>query len=74
MLNHRLVPKHEILSSEEALEILTKYNITVNEMPQIKLNDPAIKDFKPSEGDIVKITRENPSTGKSFYYRVVVEG
>ena len=45
MLEHVLVPKHEILSPEEALEFLGEFGITVNEMPQILVSDPALKDI-----------------------------
>ena len=71
MLEHRLVPKHELLSESEADKVLEKYGITGDEMPKIERKDPAIKHLDANEGDIIKITRENKITGKSHYYRVV---
>ena len=74
MIENNLVPKHEILTPEEAEAILKKYNVTRLELPRIKLKDPAILHLKAGVGDIIRILRENPQTGKSYYYRVVIEG
>ena len=74
MIENNLVPKHELLSSEEAESILKRYNVTRVEMPKIRLKDPAIAHLKTGVGDLIKITRKNPVTGKSYYYRVVIEG
>ena len=73
--NNYLIPKHELLSPEEAERILAKYNVSRDEFPKIYLKDAAISIFnlKPNVGDIIKITRDNAVTGKSHYYRVVVE-
>ena len=69
-----LVPKHEVLNTEEAEKVLERYNATREELPKIRRSDPALKGLKPEVGDIVRITRDSPTAGKSFYYRVVVEG
>jgi DNA-directed RNA polymerase subunit H len=76
LLHNKLVPNHELLTTEETEQILEKYGVTRDEMPKIKLKDPAIMIFKldVKPGDIIKITRDNPITGTSYYYRVVVEG
>lgn len=68
---HILQPKHSKLSAKEVKELFLKYNITINQLPMIKLVDPALPpDSKV--GDIIKIERKTED-GKSFYYRVVVE-
>ena len=74
MIENNLVPKHEVLSLEEAEEILKKYNVTRLEFPKILLKDSAINDLKAKVGDIIKITRNNSKIGKSYYYRVIIEG
>ncbi|HHQ45268.1 MAG TPA: DNA-directed RNA polymerase subunit H [Candidatus Altiarchaeales archaeon] len=74
LLEHDLIPKHEILTPEGAEAVLKKYGVTRELMPQIKEKDPAIEEMKAKPGDIIKITRNNPVTGKSYYYRVVIEG
>ena len=67
-----LVPKHELLTAEEAEDILKKYGVTRAEMPKIREDDPAIKNLDAKRGDIIKISRINPKVGKTLYYRVVI--
>ena len=67
-----LVPKHEVLNAEEANRVLKSYGVTRDEMPKIKIDDPAIKDMKVKIGDIIKITRKSKTAGESIYYRVVI--
>ena len=73
MIEHNLVPKHELLSPEEAQIILEKYKVTREQMPMIQLTDPAIQHLEPKVGDIIKMTRKSKLIGTSLYYRVVVE-
>ncbi|MFH1404353.1 MAG: DNA-directed RNA polymerase subunit H [Candidatus Altiarchaeota archaeon] len=74
MIPNKLVPKHELLSDEEAEKVLEKYSITKLELPRIKLKDPALDGFGHKLGDVIRITRENAVTGTSYYYRVVIDG
>ena len=73
LLEHELLPVHELLSDENAAEVLKKYGIEDDQLPMIKKNDPALKVFniKPKKGDIIRIRRED-LTGKYDYYRVVI--
>jgi len=74
LLEHELIPKHELMSSEEAEEVLEKYDATRDQLPKIRRKDAAIKKLDAKVGDIIKITRESEHSGKSLYYRVVIEG
>ncbi len=71
--DHIYVPKHEIISKQEAEEILRRYNCKPTELPLIFVNDPAILGLGVKPGDVIKITRKSPTAGQSFYYRYVVE-
>ena len=71
--NHILVPKHEKCSETEKKSILKKYNCEIKDLPKISINDAAIVDMNLAPGDIVKIFRNSPSAGESFFYRVVIE-
>lgn len=51
---HRLVPKHEKLSLDEAKEITTKFGTKI---PVIKNCDVIARFYNYSHGDIIKITR-----------------
>lgn len=72
VIDHNLVPNHEILSDNEAEKVLEKYKIVKEQLPKIAIDDPAIKEMEPKVGDIVKILRTSKDIGNSVYYRVVI--
>lgn len=72
ILDHELVPKHEVLSPEEAAEILKKLKINPAHLPWITIDDPVAKAIKAKPGDIIKITRKSPTAGEIVVYRYVV--
>lgn len=67
---HVLQPKHTKLKQNEVAELIEKYNISLTQLPKIKLTDPAVPaDCKT--GDILKIERKDD--GKVYvFYRVVI--
>jgi DNA-directed RNA polymerase subunit H len=71
--NHILVPKHDKCSETEKKALLKKYGITISDLPKISINDAAVVDMNLQPGDVVKITRDSPTAGKSVFYRVVIE-
>jgi DNA-directed RNA polymerase subunit H len=71
-IKHIYIPKHEVLDEEEQEEVLSKLNISEEQLPLISIKDPGIRHLEVKEGAIIKITRENPIIGKTFYYRKVV--
>ena len=71
--DHIYVPKHEIISKQEAQQVLEKYNCNPTELPLIFVTDPAILGLGVKPGDMIKITRKSPTAGTSLYYRYVVE-
>lgn len=70
---HIYVPKHEVLSTKEAEEVLRTFNAKPHQLPFILLNDPALNGLNAKPGDIIKITRKSATAGESIYYRYVVE-
>ncbi|MCS7142334.1 MAG: DNA-directed RNA polymerase subunit H [Aigarchaeota archaeon] len=74
ILSHYMVPKHEVLSPEEAQELLRRYKVVPQQLPYILLSDPVVRELGAKVGDIIRITRDSPTAGKSVYYRVVVKG
>ncbi len=70
--DHILVPKHEVLSKEEAEEVLKTLGIRKEQLPKIKVTDPIAKEIGAKVGDIVRIIRDSPTAGKSIAYRLVV--
>jgi DNA-directed RNA polymerase subunit H len=73
IFNHILVPKHVILSKEEAEVVLKKYHIKPYQLPYIKASDPAAKAIGAKPGDIVKIIRRSSTAGEVVVYRYVVK-
>lgn len=72
LLNHELIPKHEIMSEEELKLVLKTYNIGKEQLPKIKVEDPVIKEIGAQVGEVVRITRNSQTAGEAFYYRLVI--
>jgi len=71
--DHVYVPKHEIMTKNDAQDVLKKFNCTPKLLPLIFVNDPAIVGLGVKPGDMIKITRKGGPAGVSLYYRYVVE-
>lgn len=72
ILEHELVPRHEIVLVEEGLEVLKKYGVKPEQLPWIKASDPVAKAIGAKPGDIVRIIRKSPVEGEVIVYRYVV--
>ena len=66
---HVLHPKHTKLKQEEVDKLLLKLNISLTQLPKIKITDPGLPEGSEI-GDIIKIERiiDNKII---IYYRVV---
>ncbi|WP_309492637.1 DNA-directed RNA polymerase subunit H [Candidatus Hecatella orcuttiae] len=73
IFNHELVPKHILLSKEEAREVLDRYKIMPYQLPKIKESDPVARALNAKHGDILKILREGGPAGAAVYYRYVIK-
>jgi len=71
-LLHKMVPKHEILIEDEIKELLSVYNIEKEQLPKIRVIDPAAVAVKSKIGDVIRVTRESKTAGKTFFYRMVI--
>lgn len=74
LFDHILVPKHILLSQEEAERVLKKYRIKLYQLPHIKHSDPAATTLKAKPGDILKIVRKSLTAGEAIAYRYVIKG
>lgn len=74
IFEHALVPKHEIIGTEEREKMLSEYRVHPYQLPRLKASDPAVKAIGAKPGDIVRITRDSPTAGKYISYRYVVDG
>ena len=64
----------QVLSKEEAKELLERYGIVPRQLPWLRASDPLVKALGAKPGDIVKIVRKSPIAGEAIVYRVVVRG
>jgi DNA-directed RNA polymerase subunit H len=71
--DHFLVPKHELMTPDEAKAILKTYNASAHQFPFISSTDPAAKSIGAKAGDFIRITRKSETAGETTYYRFVVE-
>ena len=71
ILEHVLVPKHRILSNEEAEVIRQKYNISGNrDIPAISRFEPVSQVLGIRPDDLVDITRPSKTAITSYFYRI----
>jgi DNA-directed RNA polymerase subunit H len=73
LLDHELIPKHEILATDELQTVLNHYQIDKEQLPKIKSTDPIIQEIGALEGDVVKISRKSQTAGEGLYYRLVIK-
>ena len=69
---HKFVPKHVLMTQQESKNLLEKYKITENDLPQIFEKDPVAIAIGAKEGDIIKIIRDSNTSVKMVeYFRYV---
>jgi DNA-directed RNA polymerase subunit H len=61
------------MSEEEASDLLAKYRISIEQLPKIFSDDPAVKVIEGTVGDVIKIERESQTAGRAESYRLVIK-
>ena len=72
ILKHDLVPKHVVLSSEEAAEVLKTYTADISQLPEIGRFDPVATLLGIRPGMICRIERGSKTAMITNYYRACV--
>jgi DNA-directed RNA polymerase subunit H (RpoH/RPB5) len=73
ILNHVLVPKSRILTSDESNEIKTKYNLqTLDKLPEISRFDPQALAMCLRPNQVIEINRKSDTALEYKYYRICV--
>ncbi len=73
IFNNRLSPQYRVMSAEEVDKLLERYNVSLKDLPKIRILDPAVKALDAKEGDVIEITRNSQTAGTYKYYRFVVK-
>ncbi len=74
ILEHELVPKHVLLTKEEALKVLRELGVRPEQLPWIRASDPIARLLGAKPGDIIRVERRSATAGVSVAYRFVVVG
>lgn len=74
---HIDVPKHELLSPEDASAILIGMKVTPTQVPIIKITDPIVRYYNWPVGGLVRIYRNddyiNILAPQSIFYRIIYD-
>lgn len=68
---HVLQPKHTLLKKQEVDNLLEEFNISLAQLPKIRIVDPAIPEGA-NIGDVIKIERKEDGQINAFYRVVVI--
>ena len=73
IMEHNLVPFHEVVGAEESKSILTTFNITdTRQLPEISRYDPVAIAIGLRPGTLCKIIRSSKTSVNATYYRYCV--
>jgi len=73
LFEHKLVPKHEMLTDQEKQDLLARYRVHPYQLPQISSMDPCVKAIGAKPGDVLRVIRKSSTAGEHMSYRYVVE-
>ena len=71
IIKHTLQPKFTLLNEDEKEALLDKYNIKINQLPKMSMQDPICKYYKFPKYSVVKIVRNTRQSISSEFYRYI---
>lgn len=70
--HHDLVPRHEVLTKEEADAIVAQFGVARTQLPHIVRSEPMARYLGLRPGQVIRITSISPTAGEYISYRVCV--
>lgn len=74
LVEHVLVPQHQILTDSEKDLFLTEYGVRMRDVQTIYTTDPVARYYNMRPGQVCRIIRPSGSSGFGIAYRKVVKG
>lgn len=74
IIEHDLVPKHEVLTEEQMKTFFPDYECKKKSMPKMLHIDPVARYYNMKPGDVCRISRYSDKCGQSPSYRLVIKG
>ena len=74
LVDHHMVPKHYLLTKEEAEEYFKTFDNKKKEMPRILSSDPVARYYNAKVGDVFRVERPSITAGISISFSIVVQG
>tara|TARA_B100001093_G_C26797439_1_gene1001793 strand:+ start:1237 stop:1881 length:645 start_codon:yes stop_codon:yes gene_type:complete len=72
IVDHEYVPKHEKLSAEEKIKLLSDFMIrSYDKLPLLSKQDPVCRYYNFRQNDVIKITRPSSSNKFHILYRFI---
>jgi len=73
IFGHELVPSHVIVDTKEVELLTSHYKIKKTQLPRVHASDPAARVLGARPGQVLRIERDSETSGKSYYYRLVID-
>jgi len=73
LVEHEMVPRHEVLSYEQKMKLLERYKIELNQLPRLLTTDPIARYYGLVAEQVVRIIRKSPTAGSYVTYRVLFD-
>jgi DNA-directed RNA polymerase subunit H (RpoH/RPB5) len=73
LFDHEMVPAHIIAEDSEVQMVLDHYGINKTHLPRIQVRDPAARVLGARPGQVIRVERDSPTAGRTYYYRLVID-
>jgi DNA-directed RNA polymerase subunit H (RpoH/RPB5) len=73
LFDHEMVPAHVIAEDSEIQMVLDHYGINKTHLPRIQVRDPAARVLGARPGQVIRVERDSPTAGRTYYYRLVID-